>query len=65
MCATDQIQLVLFVELLYYILTKYIADATIVVHPARYVNFGIRPYQVAKETLVRHVCRSLLLVNEL
>lgn len=45
------------------ILSEDEAHTSIVVCPALDVKFGVRPQQIAKETGIRHVLRSSLLVD--
>ena len=64
MSSDDQIELVSAVELFDDIMTKDVADSSIVVAPALNVVFRIGPKQVAEKPSVGHFLRSDLLIYD-
>ena len=63
MRSTYQVDMVPLVELPDNVGTKHIGDTSIVVTPALDVDLRVRPEQVAQQTCVRHILRTILLVD--
>ena len=53
-----KIHIVLVKELGHHFGTKCEADSSVILSPAHRVFVWIRPEQIAKEALIRHICRS-------